>query len=388
MSPRKRATRRAKGAGYYYYDKATKQHQWTIEYQGRRYRVKDRNEEAARVRFAELTHRLTSGTDVQGARTLLADYLPRYINTEVAARTKQSTVDDNHNRADLYILPTLGRYALEDIKRRHVVAWVDGMMNTPDDKGRYWSRNSVKQALGLLRRALGAVVPEFLEYNLAADVEVPTRRKGDEYKIDALPVAAKVFTPEQVSQFLAEVQRTDHQHGLYVYYVLLSELGPRRGEGLGLRRKDINFEAKTITIAQQVIQSKRTRTVHITTPKTDAGVRELPVSDETLALLRVQCVRSGAARPYDLVFPDRNGQRRLPDSVSQHFRRVCRRLGWTGYTLHSLRKVAITDWRTSGVDLEVAAAMAGHKGVRVTAETYSQPTMDRKRAAVEKKKAK
>jgi len=90
----------------------------------------------------------------------------------------------------------------------------------------------------------------------------------------------------------------------------------------------------------------------------------------------------------DLVFPDRNGQRRLPDSVSQHFRRMCARLGWKGYTLHSLRKVAITDWRTSGVDLEVAAALAGHKGVKVVAETYSQPTLDRKRAAVERKKAK
>lgn len=56
-----------------------------------------------------------------------------------------------------------------------------------------------------------------------------------------------------------------------------------------------------------------------------------------------------------------------------------------GYTIHSLRKYAITDWRTSGADLEVAAAMAGHAGVKVTAEIYSQATMERKRAAVTKK---
>jgi hypothetical protein len=38
------------------------------------------------------------------------------------------------------------------------------------------------------------------------------------------------------------------------------------------------------------------------------------------------------------------------------------------------------------VDLEMAAALAGHKGIKVTAETYSQVTVDRKRAAREKER--
>jgi hypothetical protein len=32
----------------------------------------------------------------------------------------------------------------------------------------------------------------------------------------------------------------------------------------------------------------------------------------------------------------------------------------------------------------VAAALAGHKGVKVTAEIYSEATMERKRSAIEK----
>lgn len=386
--PRKRTARSRKGEGHYYYDKTTKRHEWTIEYKGQRYRIRDRSEEQARLRFAELRRKLFGGTDVRGARTLLKDYLPRYIDTEVAPRVKRSTVDDNHHRADLYILPTFGEYPIDAIKRRHIVAWVDGMMNTPDAQGKLWSRNSIKQALSLLRRALAAAVPEFLEHNPAADVKVPAQRRGDEYKIDAPSTQAKIFTPDQLARFLEEVKRTDarYGHGLYVYYVLMSEIGPRRGEGLGLRRKDINFETKTISIAQQVIRSPRTSAVAITTPKTPAGIREVPVTDETLQLLRGQCLRVGAARPGDLVFPGEDGKRRLPDSVSQHFRRTCRRLGYVGYTLHSVRKYAITDWRASGADLEVAAALAGHKGIRVTAETYSQPTMERKRAAVERKR--
>jgi integrase len=383
---RKRTTRREHGQGSYSYDKKAKRHEWTIEKDGRRYRVRDKDETAARVRFEELKRRLSAGADVQGARSKLRDYLPRWIDTEVAARTRESTVQDKHKRADLYILPTLGEYAIGDLTREMIVAWVDAMMNIPKDDGSYWARSSIKQALGILRQCLDTAVPKYLAYNPAAGVKVPMRRRRDEYKIDAAPVAAKVFTPEQMILFLAEVQRTHRHHGLYVYYVLLSELGPRRGEGLGLRRKDIDFDHKTIRIAQQVIRDPVTNKTAITIPKTEAGIRELPISDDLVTLLREQCMNVGAQRPDALVFPGEDGAQRQPNSVTQHFRRVCKRLGLEGFTLHSLRKYAVTDWRAAGIDLEVAAALAGHRASGVTADVYSVPTMERKRAAVERRR--
>jgi integrase len=382
MAPRKRTP---KG---YHYDKKTKRHEWTIEYKGQRHRVRDQDEETARRKFEELKGQLFGGVDIKGAKVLLADYLPSYIDREVAG--KQSTIDDYHKRADLYILPTLGRYAVGEIRRWMIVAWVTGMMNEPHpDTGRYWARSSIKQALALLRRALQAIVPEHIEHNPAADVRVPNHRKGDEYKIDETTPHAKIFTPEQMHTFLEEVRRTDvrYGHDLYVYYFLAGELGWRRGEGLGVRRRDIDFEQGTVAIRQQVTRNTTTNEIRITTPKTDAGRRELPVSDAGIALLKEQCLRSGAwARADALVFPDKDGERRKPDSVTQHMRRTCHRLGFIGYNLHSLRKYAITDWRAAGADLEVAAALAGHAGIKVTAETYSQPTMERKRAAINRKK--
>lgn len=376
---------RTKHTGHYYYDKTTKRHEWTIEYEGHRYRVRNKDEETARREFEELRRRLTSGADVKGKKTLLSDFLPRYINTEVSG--KQSTRDDYHKRADLYILPTLGKYPIGAIKRWMIVAWVNELMNEPDETGRYWARSSIKQALSLLRRALQTAVPEHLEHNPAADVKVPMGRTGDEYKIDATAPVAKIFTTEQMQTFLAEVRRTDPLHGLFAYYALAAELGWRRGEGLGLRRCDIDFDGRAITIAQQVTRNPVTNEVRITTPKTDAGRRQLPISDDALVLLKEQCLKVGAwAKPLALIFPGKDGEARQPNSVTQHFRRTCARLGFVGYNLHSLRKYAVTDWRTAGVDLEIAAALAGHKSSKVTAETYSAPTMERKRAAMEKKK--
>ena len=132
---RKRKSRNKKGDGSPWYDEKNKRYTWTLQHEGKRYRVAERDKAQADLQIAEI---------------------------------------------NLYILPTLGEFQLCDIKRRHIVAWVNGMVNEPNEKGRYWSFNSIRQALSLLR-----AVPEPLEYNPAADVKVPAQRQGDEFNIDA-----------------------------------------------------------------------------------------------------------------------------------------------------------------------------------------------------------
>jgi integrase len=376
---RKRTTRNKKGEGNHWYDAKNKRHIWTIEHNGKPYKAADRDAERAKAKFEALKRQVLGDLDIEGGKQLLRDYLPHYIEAEVASHNKRSTAHDYGKRADYYILPTLGDCRLCDLRRRLIQAWVNAMVNDTT-----WALNSIRQADRLLKRCLDAAVADgLIEDNPAASVKVPNRRKGDELKIDdGAQQQAKAFTPEQMRQSLDEVKRTDSFHGSYVLYVLISELGPRRGEALGLRRKDVDFDDRVIAINQQVIRLDNE--VLITTPKTPSSRREIPITNELAALLREQCLRVGAVRPDDLLFPGKDDQRRQPSSLSQHFRRVCQRLGFKGFTLHSLRKYAITDMRRHGADLEVTAAVAGHKGIRVTAETYSDAQMDRKRAAVEK----
>jgi hypothetical protein len=145
---RKRTTRRTKGDGSYWYDKKNARHVWYLEHQGRRYTVTDKDPERAKTKLERLKGQVFGDIDIDGGRQLLCDYLRHYIDTEVASRQKQSTAHDNHKRADYYILPTLGTYRLCDLKRRIILAWVNAMLDQTS-----WSLNSIKQALGLLRRA-------------------------------------------------------------------------------------------------------------------------------------------------------------------------------------------------------------------------------------------
>lgn len=362
----------------YHYDKKTGRHEWTIEKEGKRYRVRDRDEARARAKFEELKRKLAIGIDLGGERQPLREYFPRYL-AAIAHEVKQSTIHDYQKRADYYILPTLGDYPLVDLKLPKLRAWNAAMLEQTE-----WSLNSIGQAIGLLERVLDLAVEEgLLEANPAKSLKRPKRRKGDELKIDDDEEGAKIFTAEQIDRLLAEVERTNKYHGLHLLYVLAIRLGIRRGELLGLRWKDIDFAAGVIRIRQQVIRLDKD--ILVTKPKTESAIRDLPMEDDIAALLRsYKLTLGGRGRVY--VFPNEEGSYRRPDGIDQHFRRVCARLEFAGYTFHSLRKYAITDWRSRGVDLEIAAALAGHKGVKITAETYSQATMERKRAAIGQKK--
>lgn len=366
----KRKTRRPVGQGGYWFEPKTQRHFY--RYKGKT--VADKEKDRAQAKFEDLKRRVDGEIDLEGGRQRLRDYLPLFIDGE--PNIKDSTRHDYHKRADYYIISALGDYRLCDLKYRIGKAWLDSMLNDTT-----WSLNSVRQAVRLVQRALDAAVTNgFLEENKLAGLKLPTRRRGDEHKIDDDEEQAQTLTAEQVSALLAEVWRTNRHHGLAVLYVLAVRLGLRRGELLGLRWKDLDFAARILHVRQQVIQLDSA--IMVTKPKTVSARRDLPLPDDIITMLRELRLSLGE-RGREYVFPGKDGGFRRPDGIDQHFSRVCARVGLTGFVFHSLRHTATTNMRRDGVDLEVVAAILGHKGVKVTAETYSDATMERKRKAIE-----
>jgi integrase len=363
----KRKTRRPVGQGGYWFEPTTQRH--FFRYKGKT--VADKDKDRAQAKFEDLKRRVDGDIDIEGGRQRLRDYLPQFIDGE--PNIKDSTRHDYHKRSDYYITPTLGDFRLCDLKHRIGKAWLEAMLTDTE-----WSLNSIRQAVRLLQRALDAAVTAgLLEENPFAGLKLPTRRRGDEHTIDDEEDDAKTLTPEQVDRLLADVLRTNK--ALYLLYVLAIRLGLRRGELLGLRWKDIDFAARVLRVRQQVIRLDNQ--IMVTKPKTASARRDLPLPDDVVTMLRELKLSLGErGRVY--VFPDKDGGFRRPDGIDQHFSRVCARLGFVGFVFHSLRKTATTNMRRDGVDLEVVAAILGHKGVKVTAETYSDATMERKRKAI------
>lgn len=379
MPRRKPPTRRRKGEGSPRYDAKNKRYIWRITHEGKRYEVADRDPERAKARFEELVELLNRGVSIEDTRQSLRAYTEYYLANILPNEVDESTVIDYAKRAGYYILPTLGGYALADIKKPLVQAWVNAML----DHG--WAISSIRQALSLLKRILETTVPEILEYNPAAQVKppkvlAPLRDDDDEDE-------GRTLTEQEVALVLKAVTGTFYE----ALYTLAVRFGLRRGELLGLRWQDIDVEKQELRVRQQVRRMNNVIAVSKRL-KTKNSRRTLPLAARDVALLKAHQARVYAMRlkagaewvEHDFVFPNDRGGHRRPDNLTTHCSRLLKRLEIEGHHLHDLRATAITRWRNNGIADEVMAAMAGHDNVKVTVNNYLDVIDDRKRAVIER----
>jgi integrase len=154
--------------------------------------------------------------------------------------------------------------------------------------------------------------------------------------------------------------------------------GLRSGEVFGLRRKDIDLEAKTITVQQAIVTVPGKGTI-IGPPKTKSSVRTISYPDFLQSKFEVHLTHFTETGANALVFTTANG---LPVTVED------RRKWWdearsnTGLTelhFHDLRHLAATLAAQHGASLAELQARMGHSTVSA-AMRYQHATLDRDRA--------
>jgi len=136
--------------------------------------------------------------------------------------------------------------------------------------------------------------------------------------------------------------------------VLLLGTGMRKGEALGLRWEDVDFDRSFIHIGD----SKNGRP------------RNVPMSS------MVRGVLAGAARASDLVF---NGLR----DIKRSFKTALKGARIKGVRLHDLRHTAASRMVQAGVDLVTVSKILGHSSIQMTMR-YAHPTPENMLQAVEK----
>lgn len=216
-----------------------------------------------------------------------------------------------------------------------------------------------------LRTALNSAYRRrLIPYNPAGQVELdaePTRER-------------EVWTPAELATFLA-VAAADR---LGAAYHLLAMTGMRRGECCGLHWSDVDLDAGTLTIRQQLTQSGRKRAFG--EPKTKRGARKISLDVATVAALRshraVQASERlswGAAYSNeDLVFCREDGSPVAPDMVSRRFMDLSRRAGLPRIVLHGLRHTSATHALAAGVDVTIVSKRLGHARSSFTADAYTR----------------
>lgn len=239
------------------------------------------------------------------------------------------------------------------------------------------STGTVATAHRVLRAALQDAVREgILTENVARIV-----RLDQKYRPRFTP-----WTGAEARRFL-EATQPDRWYALYA--VALS-LGLRRGEALGLRWSDVDFEEQVLYVRQAL--HRVGGQLRFGPVKSDDSDRAVAVPAPCLAALRAHRKRQQADQAaagddwqeHGLVFTTRQGRPIEPRNLTRHFARMCDRAGVRRIRFHDLRHSCATLLYEQGVPLENVQDILGHSSPVITKLIYVEVTKKIQRDAVDR----
>lgn len=187
----------------------------------------------------------------------------------------------------------------------------------------------------------------------------------------------KVWSAEQLAAFLASTS-DDRLHELW-YTAAFT--GLRRGELLGLRWSDVTWSDEygrsgRLRIRRGLVPVDGKAT--ISSPKTEAGARDVAIDPDTVLALRRQAARQlddhdrwgDAWQDTDYCFTIANGQPLHPERATKLFREAIEQAKLPRIRLHDLRHTHATLGLEAGIPVKVISQRLGHSSTRITQDVY------------------
>jgi len=277
----------------------------------------------------------------------------------------------------IWILPVLGSKRLDDVTRQAVIAWWRGMT-----KG--GQRRVHDQAFGLLHTIMAAAVDDEL-----VPVQ-PCRVKGAGKPSKVRK--REPLTAVEVQAVADAMTRPQWRIGV----LLAAWCGLRSGEVRELRRQNVkvNTDGTAVLQIRQAV-TRAGREMVIGDPKTEAGVRDIPVPRSLVPVLKAHLEQYTGPFPGSLLVAQEDGST-VPESMwRKAFAGACRQaLAPPGLvaeakakseargrlvlpvfdpdlTFHDLRRTALTTMATAGATIKELQVVAGHTTAAV-AMRYQQ----------------
>ena len=331
----------------------------SITWAGQRYEVRGQTEMEAMEKLSELLSALRDGRALRSGDTLVDVWYQEWkrVYKVPADLTRKSLLlyDEKYRK---YISPAIGTLRLRDvhdIQLQSILNEQRGMSFSHVTKLRMVMQEIFRQAY---RSRLIAFDP-------SAGLRLPKNVKR----------SYRSITEEERAHIL-EVAKY-HPSGLWVLLILYSGLRP--GEAAALQWKDIDFDRNEIHVYKAI----ESGTNQIKTPKTPAGIRDIPMRKELRQLLW-----QAKGEPFSLLFPSRKGTVRNSSGAWKQWQSFAKELDLhmgakeengkivrhaiaPDLTLYCLRHTFCTDLQRAGVAINVAKELMGHSSIAVTADIYT-----------------
>ena len=292
--------------------------------------------------------------DPQAGRVTLANYANGWLagrsDLRDTTRAKYDHLLTNH------VLPALGSVTLTALAPARVRAWYHDLAKR--------HQTTADDAYRLLRAILNTAQEDRLI------LESPCRVKGaGQVRSAERPVAS-------VRDVAHAVEATPERYRLALLLCAWCQL--RRGEVLGLQRRDVDLSQGTIRVERAWTAPMGERPV-LGPPKTDAGLRTLTIPPNVLPAVRDHLARFVGSRQDAWLFATSTGTALSPRNFNRAWAEAREKAGRTDLHVHDLRHSGLTWVAASGATVAELMRRGGHASPRA-ALLYQHATDDRDRA--------
>lgn len=316
----------------------------------------------------------------------LEEWLKDYCCTR-----KPNTIEQYEYQIRVNIKPTLGKTALSELKGEQIQHLYNELMkphkllsrNGRLLKSKGLSAKSIKNVHGVIHESLTkAVQLHYIRENPSDSCELPKTVKPQIHPIPGT----------MISIFLAEI-RADELSAL-MFVALFT--GMRQGEIMGLRWVCVDFDREYLTISHQLQKERQKggeyRLVTLKNDKTRVIKPAHFVFDELRKVKEVQDGKKLLCKgkwqdQYGLVFTDAYGNACKKSTVYNHFKRICRKLGYPKIRFHDLRHTFATISLQNDKDYKLLSENLGHATVAFTLDIYGHVSEEMQRESADKMQA-
>ena len=167
-------------------------------------------------------------------------------------------------------------------------------------------------------------------------------------------------------------------------YLFILNTGLRCGEMIALTWDDVDFERRKISVNKTATVIASKNQVVINPPKTKSSIREVPLTNEALRILKEQRNKKVINIENAIyVFTGNNGQIVSSQNYSRTLSYICKKNGIEPISIHSLRHTFATRCIEAGMKPKILQAILGHSTLAMTMNRYVHVTDDEKAKELE-----
>lgn len=315
-----------------------------------------------------LQKEVSDGIVPDGGNMTVLELVKRYVSQKRGVR--HNTEANYKFVINIIAKEPFGQKRIDKVKLSDAKAW---LIKLQDDGRGYSTIHTVR---GVIRPA----------FQMAMDDDL-IRRNPFEFQLCTVvvndSVTREAITRKQERQFLDFIKNDKHFCRYYDGIYILFHTGLRISEFVGLTIADIDFKNRKINVDHQ-LQRKRNMEYIIEETKTEAGVRQIPMTDDVYECFQRIVANRKKPKVEPLIggrtgflYLDKNEMPMVAlhwEKYFQHIREKYNsiyRVQMPTITPHDCRHTFCSNMAKSGMNPKTLQYIMGHSDISVTLNTYT-----------------